>query len=274
MIYYITKANYDTNTLLNEVEVYKDDNKTLGECIYLTRNQVIRKINAGDTFYTITRNYSGYINNTWAVIAKVNSLNDGIIGALRTDNQNIFGDDLGYLPLLLPRRKTFISYYHNDDNEYKKLFEFYFGDLIINKSVRDGDINKGNSDEYIKYLIQNGYLDDASVIVVLISKKTKCRMHIDWEISGALNFKVGNNHAGLIGLHLPTHIEFGIQKFIPNLQPARLADNAISKYGKIYDWTDDRVIMQRLIEEAYYGRDSRIALCDNSRLQMSYDTCK
>lgn len=273
MIYYITKAIYNEITKkLEEVEAYKDDNNSLGECVTINRYNIIQKIQSGDLFYTITKNSSNYQNNTWSIIALVNFYYNGIINSLRTDNQIIYSDYLGDLPRLLPCRKTFISYYHQDDNQYKKLFEFLFGDLIINKSVKDGDINKGNSDEYIKYLIQNGYLDDASVIVVLISAKTKCRMHIDWEISGALNKKVGNNYAGLIGLHLPHHSEFGIPTFIRDLQPARLTDNAVSGYAAIYDWSENRIWMQNRIEYAFERRTSKLESLDNSRIQMKTDT--
>lgn len=272
MIYYITKVSYTLYSLIRDVEAYKDDNNSLGECITLTRANIIQKINNGDVFYTITRNFSRFPHsNLWDFLDKVNLLKLGVYGLLRTDNQYIFSDYLGNLPLLLPRRKTFISYYHKDDLYYKCLFEFLFEDLIINKSVKDGDINKGNKDEYIKYLIQNGYLDDTSVLIILVSQKTKNRMHIDWEISGALNKKVGNNYAGLIGLHLPTHTEYGVNTYKPSLQPNRLADNANSGYAKIYDWVNDRRIIQNRIEDAYYGRDSRVELLDNSRIQMVAD---
>jgi hypothetical protein len=272
VIYYITKVSYTLYSLIRDVEAYKDDNNSLGECITLTRANIIQKINNGDVFYTITRNFSRFPHsNLWDFLDKVNLLKLGVYGLLRTDNQYIFSDYLGNLPLLLPRRKTFISYYHKDDLYYKCLFEFLFEDLIINKSVKDGDINKGNKDEYIKYLIQNGYLDDTSVLIILVSQKTKNRMHIDWEISGALNKKVGNNYAGLIGLHLPTHTEYGVNTYKPSLQPNRLADNANSGYAKIYDWVNDRRIIQNRIEDAYYGRDSRVELLDNSRIQMVAD---
>ena len=66
------------------------------------------------------------------------------------------------------------------------------------------------SDDYVKQLIQKGYLYDTTVLVVLLGAKTKCRKHVDWEMSGALNRKVGDTYAGLLGLMLLTHPDYGI----------------------------------------------------------------
>ena len=104
------------------------------------------------------------------------------------------------LPEVLTRRKTFVSYYHKADQDYKTKFENLFNDLIVSKSVQKDDIDSNYSDQYIKQLIQKGYLSDTTVLVVLIGSKTKCRMHVDWEISGALNIKVGEKYSGLLGL--------------------------------------------------------------------------
>src|SRR2546426_3884279 len=39
-------------------------------------------------------------------------------------------------------------------------------------------------------------------ILVLVGPKTKCRKHVDWEISAGLNKKVGG-YSGLLGVLLP-----------------------------------------------------------------------
>lgn len=171
------------------------------------------------------------------------------------------------------RRKTFISYYHRDDEQYRIRFETAFSDLIIPKSVHAGDINTDNSAEYIKQLIQNDYLADTTVLVVLVGRKTMCRKHVDWEISGALNKKVGDLYAGVLGILLPTHPDFGKSECSPNFLPARLADNVKSGYAKLFDWTTDSMMMQRCIEDAYYARKARADLRVNSRRQMQINTC-
>ena len=112
------------------------------------------------------------------------------------------------------KRKSFVSYYHKDNQDDRTKFENLFGDLIVSKSVEDGDIDSDNSDGYIKQLIQKDFLADTTVLVVLIGQKTKCRMHVDWEISGALNLKIGDNNAGLLGIILPSHSDYGTKKLL------------------------------------------------------------
>ena len=80
-------------------------------------------------------------------------------------NRNVFSWNTT-LPRILIRRKTFISYYHHDDQTYREYFENLFGDLLVSKSVADGDIDSDNSDEYIKQLIQKKYLSDTTVLIV------------------------------------------------------------------------------------------------------------
>jgi hypothetical protein len=171
------------------------------------------------------------------------------------------------------KRKTFLSYYHADDQDYKREFERLFSSLIVPKSVGPGDINTDNSTEYIKQLIQKEYLADTSVLVVLVGPKTKCRKHVDWEISGALNKKVGEVYAGLIGILLPTHPDF--HKLRPSYSnlPARLADNYASGYSKIHKWTTNKAVMKTYIEDAFHGRKQRAGLRTNSRIQMQRNTC-
>lgn len=65
------------------------------------------------------------------------------------------------------QHKVFISYYHKDDQYYRNRFEELFGDLFISKSVEPGDIDTDVSTEYIKRLIQQNYITDTSVLVVL-----------------------------------------------------------------------------------------------------------
>lgn len=102
------------------------------------------------------------------------------------------------------RHKLFISYYHKNDEKYRDLFETLFGSMFINKSVKIGDIDTDISDDYIKRLIQENYITDSSVLVVLVGPNTYLRKHVDWEISAALSKKVGG-YSGLLGLRLPTH---------------------------------------------------------------------
>ena len=172
------------------------------------------------------------------------------------------------------KRKTFISYFHKDDEDYKNEFEKLTSDLIVNKSVGDGDISGDNSDDYIKKLIQDGYLSDTTVLVVLVGAKTKCRMHVDWEISGALNLKVGESYAGLLGILLPTHPDFKKPECLYNNVPKRLAENVKTGYAEIINWTSDRRILQSKIESAYSRRKNESDKRVNSIPQMQKNTCE
>lgn len=178
------------------------------------------------------------------------------------------------LPLIQTKRKTFISYYHYDDSEYKEKFLNLTEDLIVSKSVEEGDIKSDLSDEYVKQLIQKEYLHDTTVLVVLLGPKTKCRKHIDWEISGALNYKVGESYTGILGLKLLTHPDYGTGKHTHNLLPNRLSDNLRSGYAVIRDYTTDRQKLQEYIELAYKNRRIEADKRVNNRIQMQDDICK
>lgn len=177
------------------------------------------------------------------------------------------------LPRNITKRKTFVSYYHRDDQDYHVRFQNLFGDLIVSKSVQAGDIDSENSTDYVKQLIQKDFLSDVTILVVLVGPKTLCRKHVDWEISGALNLKVGNSYAGLIGLLLPTHPEYGKTNYKKENLPMRLAANLDSGFATLYDWSDDRVVMQKRIESAYLKRDESEKIINQSIPQMQNNLC-
>ncbi|MDI6050575.1 TIR domain-containing protein [Flavobacterium sp. XS2P24] len=175
------------------------------------------------------------------------------------------------LPLVTTRHKTFLSYYHYDDQEYKEKFTNLFNDLIIAKSVNDGDIDSDNSDEYIKKLIQQNHLEDSTILIVLLGPNTKHRKHVDWEISGALNLRVGDKYSGVLGLKLPTHQDYGTGNHTYLNLPERLSENLKSDYAIIRDWTDDRILMQEYIELAFNKRNDTGKI-KNSLPQMKENT--
>jgi hypothetical protein len=133
------------------------------------------------------------------------------------------------------RHKVFVSYCHRDDQNYREHFEEKFSHLFISKSVKPGYINDKVSDQYIKRLIQEDYLSDTSVTVVLIGRNTCCRKHVDWEISATLNKKVGG-YSGLIGILLPDFPFTPEGEVQARYVPPRLADNVESGYADLYSW--------------------------------------
>jgi hypothetical protein len=258
--YFVTRLSFRQDVqLIRDVTVYEYDGHSLDNGTTQNRQWMVNKVTTGYKISIMTPNPDE--QDKW----------------IRHD---LFTYEGGYFkwPFKLPlndiKRKTFVSYYHKDDQNSRTKFENLFGDLIVSKSVEYGDIDSENSDEYIKQLIQKEYLSDTTILVVLIGTKTKCRMHVDWEISGALNLRVGDNNAGLLGILLPTHPDYGTRRATYDLMPARLADNFKTGYAIIKDWTDDRIKMQSYIEEAFEKRSSMADKRINSRIQMDKDTCE
>lgn len=271
--YLISKVLYTDTGRIDKIIARKDNGNAVGEEQEMTRSTMVQYFNFGKTFATITKIKEG----NWIKVNTVYYSRYSYAG-LPIDylsiNNYASKDDLGNLPLYLTKRKSFISYYHKDDEDYREQFEKLTDDLIINKSVKDNDIDSDNSAEYIKQLIQKEYLKDTTVLIVLIGNKTICRKHVDWEISGALNYKVGNTYAGLLGLILPNHPDYGTGKATYDLMPARLADNFKTEYAVIGDWTEDRKQIQSLIESAFDYRSSKSDKRDNSRTQMQRNICE
>lgn len=254
--YLVSKVSWKEN--VPQVEsfiVHEDKGDKVGVGTERSRDWIVDKFTRGYTFATIKRNVKG----SWEYADKVSYWGGINWGA--------------NLPLIRTRRKTFISYYHNDDQVYKDAFQNLTSDLFVNKSVQEGDIKTELSEEYIKQLIQKDYLYDTTVLIVLIGPKTKCRKHVDWEISGALNRKVGETYAGLLGLLLPSHPNYGTGRYNHDLLPARLSDNLKTGYAVIRNYTTDRVKLQEYVELAFRNRKQREKERVNSRAQFQKNLC-
>lgn len=256
--YFITKLSFREDAkYIKDVFAYEFDGKTLSEGEIRQRHWMVNRTTEESQISIMTPDEKG----NWQR-GKPFSYGNGLYS---WDFQ---------IPENITRRKTFVSFYHKDQ-AYREIYGNLFNDLIVGKSVEVGDIDKDNSDEYIKQLIQRGYLSDTTVLVVLVGPKTLCRKHVDWEISGALNRKVGDNYSGLVGILLPNHPDFGAdKKYNSNNLPKRLAANLESGYAKLYDWTDNRVRMQHYIECAFENRSKTENIINNSIPQMQKDTCE
>lgn len=167
----------------------------------------------------------------------------------------------------LPKHRTFISFYHADDQYYKNYIDKYLSKKIINKSVMDGEYDSENSDEYIKRLIREEKISDSSVVVVLVGPNTRKRKHVDWEIYAGLRASIHGN-SGLVGIILPEVREAHGGGYYYADMPARLADNIKSGYAELYSWDYAIKNFDSIVESAFQNRISRRNLIDNSRLQM------
>ena len=123
---------------------------------------------------------------------------------------------------------------------------------------------------YIKRLIQEGYITDASAVIVLIGPNTRKRKHVDWEISAGLSSKVGGL-SGLMGIALPELPKTADDKYLHENMPARFVDNLASGYASFFAWdwiTADYDRMANAIDAAFQNRVQRNAKINNSRTQM------
>lgn len=246
----ITKYEYQYDIqIISEVEVREDNGENLAEPYKFSRYDLISYHKKRKTFCTVKKDEKGKWIKESDVYFRSGIFDKYIISI----NNDYLIDNLGNIPLLLPKRKTFISFYNKDD-EFRNLFEKITSDIIINKSVPDGAIKDDNSADYIKHLIHDGYLSDTTVVICLVGPETKHRKHVDWELSGGLDYKVGNTHAGLIGILLPNHPDYGKDKYVSDNLPKRLAANAESKYAIIIDWSHDTRFIQDIIEKSFNNR--------------------
>lgn len=249
--YWVSKVKWKGNRL-ECIHAHKNEYNSVGSYVEMSRSDILFYMNKDFVFCSVVKKES----NKWEKGSY-----------FMTDGNTINNIDTN-LPFIQTKRKCFVSYYHKDDSKYKEEFLNLMDDLTVTKSVKNGDINSAVSDDYAKQLIQKGYLSDTTVLVVLIGPKTKCRKHVDWEISGALNYKVGESYSGLLGLLLPEHDDYERGRTTYLKIPDRLADNFKSGYAVIRDYTTDRKKLQEYIELAYSNRKSKSDKRVNSRVQM------
>ena len=68
------------------------------------------------------------------------------------------------------KHKVFVSYHHENDEEYREKFEKIFSNIYVSKTVEIGDIDPNLSTETVRRKIREEYLGDTSVTVVLVGK--------------------------------------------------------------------------------------------------------
>ena len=170
------------------------------------------------------------------------------------------------------KHKVFISF-HVDDQKYKKRFVRMMGNNIVDKSVKDDDIDDTNLKvSRIRQIIRDDFIANATVTVVLIGPCTWKRKHVDWEIGSSLRETKKNPRCGLLGILLPDHPDFDKEDYDPHLIPPRLADNDEGKapYARIYGWSKQTSDIRRWIRQAFERREE-IPYPDNSREQFKHN---
>ena len=153
----------------------------------------------------------------------------------------------------IPRHKVFISYYNEDDQEYKNRLVQALDSKFVDKSVSQGDIHdEGLPLDEIRRIIRDEHIADATVTIVLIGCCTWQRKHVDWEISASVIDRRINDRCGLLGLLLPTHPDYRKRPEDRNsrLIPPRLARNigGDNPFAMIYDWPKNGVAKKILLK--------------------------
>jgi len=153
----------------------------------------------------------------------------------------------------MSKHKVFVSFHHEDES-WRKKFESIMAGHMINCSVDIGDIDPTNNTETIRRTIRDEYIRDASVIVVLIGKKTWSRKHVDWEIYSALRDSKNNSRCGLLGIFLPTY-PLPNDLYDPHTIPPRLYKNIKNGFGQVIKWTENSSEIERCVDEAFQKKD-------------------
>jgi hypothetical protein len=107
----------------------------------------------------------------------------------------------------IEKHKVFISYFHADDQNYKDILlraNKLYG-LFDDYSVHEDDVDDtGLTDEQVRRIIRDDYIQDATVLILLCGQNTKHRKHIDWEIHAAMYDSDINPKMGILVINLPT----------------------------------------------------------------------
>ncbi len=159
-------------------------------------------------------------------------------------------------------RKVFISYYHEEDQQYKDaLIKKFDKKAFLDNSVGIGHIDDSKENtERIYQIIRDHYLKDASVTIVLLGKNTCYRKYVDWEIYSSLRSTNNNARMGLLGILLPKHPcynnpdkikESNTQKgFVDNYK----TNHNQKRYAVLLKWSDvcnNQIKLERAINKAY-----------------------
>ena len=166
------------------------------------------------------------------------------------------------------RHKVFVSYHHENDQNYRDRFERLFADvynIMDSRSVRLGEIRRGLQVEEIDRRIREKHLRDSTVTVVLIGADTWRRKFVDWEIAATIRDTEFNPRSGLLGIFLPIHPSYGPTTYDPYITPPRLHYNIECGYAKAYDWSESPNNVAAWIDAAFRGRNE--AIPDNSSVR-------
>lgn len=172
------------------------------------------------------------------------------------------------------RRKCFISYHHDDEDEVQQFIETFdhYRDVLIARGIgasMAGGIINSTDDDYIKARIREQYLRDTTVTIVLVGKCTWARKYVDWEIAASLRNTATANRSGLMAITLPSAANYYDKQL-----PDRVADNVNGEdgYARWWKYPTSASVLARQIEIAYDARSTRDSLVNNTRVLRPYNS--
>ena len=156
--------------------------------------------------------------------------------------------------------KVFISYHHQNDEEYKGSLA-KFGkqhSIFIDRSVDTGGVSEDLPDDSIRKIIRDEYLRDSTVTIVLVGTETKGRKHVDWEIYSSMHDGLINKKSGILVVTLPTvssgdgyiHTAHGEQHLYPGISQI----NSRAEWGNLHPYMPERLI------DNLYNPEARISV--------------
>ena len=155
------------------------------------------------------------------------------------------------------RHKIFISYYHDEDQDYANKLASRYGDAIIDKSLY-GDFGHLDNDTILNK-IRKEHLRNSTVTVVLVGMHTYGRKWVDWEINASLRPYGDRTRNGLLGVYLPNH----------SRKHFRLTDNILSGYAVRINWKDleRKNSFSRSVQKAWEKRRSDGLIVNSRRIR-------
>ena len=138
----------------------------------------------------------------------------------------------------MANHRVFISYYHKDDEDYRKQLEKWNSNnrLFENMSVGSGDIDdRYMTDEQIRREIRDNYINTATVLILLCGTNTRKRKHIDWEIHMAMTDYDDNPQMGIVLVNLP---DVGQRVIATDDVEKRIVGRNITSWSSIGDYDE------------------------------------
>lgn len=159
-----------------------------------------------------------------------------------------------------PTHRVFISYHHENDNEFKKALlalNDRFG-VFLDESVDTGSVDPDLPDESIRTKIRDEYLRTSTVTILLVGTETAKRKHIDWELFSSMIDGRINKRSGIVVVQLPStnpnyfqapHGDTEKKQVYPEISEWISIDSR-AEYDRRYPYLPVRIIDQLLEPDA------------------------